>query len=85
MMIVGLSLLQMGRKSVLKINYSFRHKTPFQFFDLDRYEWDKTRFNFLIRRLKKFTKYEIVVQAVNNHGEGPLSDIMVGQTKEAGS
>ena len=24
------------------------------------------------------------MQAVNTHGEGPLSDIMVGQTKEAG-
>ena len=63
----------------------FSQKSPFQFFDLDRFEWDKTRFNFRLRRLKKYSKYEIVVQAVNSHGEGPLSDIMVGQTKEAGN
>ena len=25
-----------------------------------------------------------MVQAVNKHGEGPLSDLVVGQTKEAG-
>ena len=60
------------------------------------------RFNFRLRRLQKFTKYEIVVQvtssssssstiliffcfqAVNAHGEGPLSDIVVGQTTESG-
>ena len=44
-----------------------------------------TRFQFLVRRLQQHTKYEVVVQAVNTHGEGPLSDIMVGQTKEAGN
>ena len=43
-----------------------------------------TRFQFLVRRLQQHTKYEVVVQAVNSHGEGPLSDIMVGQTKESG-
>ena len=68
------------------------------------------RFNFRLRRLQKFTKYEIVVQvnsshdyhlpllplfswswsstslgqAVNGHGEGPLSDLVVGQTTESG-
>ena len=74
----------MKLKNQANFTFVFSLKTPFQFFDLDRYEWDKTRFHFLLRRLKKFSKYEIVVQAVNNHGEGPLSDIMVGHTKEAG-
>ena len=35
-------------------------------------------------RLRKFTKYEIVIQAVNQYGEGPLSRPSVGQTKEDG-
>eukprot|EP00090_Calanus_glacialis_P038689 TRINITY_DN6743_c0_g1_i1.p1 TRINITY_DN6743_c0_g1~~TRINITY_DN6743_c0_g1_i1.p1 ORF type:complete len:1180 (-),score=156.79 TRINITY_DN6743_c0_g1_i1:583-4122(-) len=72
--------------TIIRYNIGFKEfsqKSPFQFFDLDRYEWDKTRFHFRLRRLKKYSKYEIVVQAVNSHGEGPLSDIMVGQTKEA--
>ena len=39
---------------------------------------------FIVSRLRKFTKYEIVIQAVNQHGEGPLSRPSVGQTKEDG-
>ena len=41
---------------------------------------------FLTEMIKEIQqKYEIVVQSVNSHREGPLSDIMVGQTKEAGN
>merc|ERR1719361_1627925 len=72
--------------SIIRYNIGYKEfclKTPFHFFDLDRFDWDKTRFHFRLRRLSKFSKYEVVVQAVNTHGEGPLSDIMVGQTKEA--
>ena len=76
--------MQMIMSKITLALINSRLKTPFQFFDLDRFEWEKTRFHFLVRRLKKFTKYEMVVQAVNIHGEGPLSDIMVGQTKEDG-
>ena len=43
-----------------------------------------TRFQFLVRRLQQHTKYEVVVQAVNTHGEGPLSPVTVAQTREAG-
>jgi hypothetical protein len=58
---------------------------PYQFYEVDRYDWDRTRHTFKLRRLKKFSKYEVVVQAVNRHGEGPLSDIVVGQTTESGT
>ena len=37
-----------------------------------------------MRRLQQHTKYEVVVQAVNTHGEGPLSPVTVAQTREAG-
>ena len=40
---------------------------------------------FLVSRLRKFTKYEIVIQAVNQYGEGPLSRPSVGQTQEDGN
>ena len=39
---------------------------------------------FVVSRLRKFTKYEIVIQAVNQYGEGPLSRPSVGQTQEDG-
>ena len=40
----------------------------------------------LTEKIKEIQQdHEIVVQAVNSHREGPLSDIMVGQTKEAGN
>ena len=39
---------------------------------------------FIVSRLRKFTKYEIVIQAVNQYGEGPLSRPSVGQTQEDG-
>ena len=93
----------------------FGHKSPFQFFDLDRYQWDRTRFSLhcfpscahilalqvpipatpppavdqvrgcgpgLNSYIQIFNYVFIVlycaVQAVNRHGSGPLSDIMVG-------
>merc|ERR1719195_976074 len=72
--------------AILRYNLGYKEfglKTPFPFFDLDRYEWDRTRFQFLVRRLQQHTKYEVVVQAVNTHGEGPLSPVTVAQTREA--
>jgi len=77
---------ELSHGTVIRYNIGYKQfgaKSPHQFYDLDRYEWHKTRFNFRLRRLQKFTKYEIVVQAVNAHGEGPLSDIVVGQTTES--
>ena len=86
--------------------FQFGSKSPHQFYDLDRYQWHKTRcllshltpspnyaskpyvntiiiyyvlpyldvdkknfkrFNFRLRRLQKFTKYEIVVQVNSSH------------------
>ena len=92
---------QLCHGTIVRYNLGYRlfgQKTPYQFYDLDRYQWSKTRFNFRLRRLEKFTKYEMVVQvrvifvssynvimqAVNSHGEGPLSDLVLGQTTEAG-
>jgi len=77
---------ELSHGTVIRYNIGYREfwaKSPYQFYDLDRYQWQKTRFNFRLRRLRKFTKYEIVVQAVNSHGDGPLSDVVVGQTTES--
>ncbi len=51
---------------------------------MDKLEFDGGGSRFVIRRLRKYTKYEIVVQAVNTFGEGPLSIPSIGQTKEDG-
>jgi hypothetical protein len=63
----------------------YSQDVPYQFYEVDRYDWGRTRHTFKLRRLKQFSKYEVVVQAVNRHGEGPLSDIVVGQTTESGT
>ena len=52
--------------------------------DVDKLEFDVGGSRFVIRRLRKYTKYEIVVQAVNTFGEGPLSIPSIGQTQEDG-
>ena len=54
----------------------------YRFVDVDKLEYDGDGSRSIIRRLRKFTKYEIVIQAVNTFGEGPLSIPSIGQTKE---
>ena len=56
----------------------------YRFVDVDKLEFDVGGSRFVIRRLRKYTKYEIVVQAVNTFGEGPLSIPSIGQTQEDG-
>ena len=56
----------------------------YRFVDVDKLEFDVGGSRFVIRRLRKYTKYEIVVQAVNTFGEGPLSVPSIGQTQEDG-
>ena len=74
-------LCQVCHGTITRYNIGYKqfgHKSPFQFFDLDRYQWDRTRsslhifqavrtsglyrFQFLLRRLQQWTKYEVVVQ-----------------------
>ena len=57
----------------------------YRFVDVDKLEFDGGGSRFVIRRLRKYTKYEIVVQAVNTFGEGPLSIPSIGQTQEDGN
>ena len=57
----------------------------YRFVDVDKLESPgNSGSRFIIRRLRKYTKYEIVVQAVNTFGEGPLSIPSIGQTQEDG-
>ena len=65
--------------------FSFFCSSPnYRFVDVDKLEYDGDGSRSVIRRLRKFTKYEIVIQAVNTFGEGPLSIPSIGQTKEDG-
>ena len=64
--------------------YLFFSSPNYRFVDVDKLEFDVGGSRFVIRRLRKYTKYEIVVQAVNTFGEGPLSIPSVGQTQEDG-
>lgn len=54
----------------------------YKFIDVDKYDYDSGSSQFVITRLRKYTKYEIVVQAINPYGEGPLSRPSIGQTQE---
>ena len=60
----------------------------YRFVDVDKADYgDDPAGNscrFIIGRLRKFTKYEIIIRAINSHGEGPLSRPSVGQTQEDG-
>ena len=64
--------------------YLFFSSPNYRFVDVDKLEFDVGGSRFVIRRLRKYTKYEIVVQAVNTFGEGPLSIPSIGQTQEDG-
>ena len=74
-------------------NYSPYSSQNYRFVDVDKWDnedddADSSSYSsnsvFIVSRLRKFTKYEIVIQAVNQYGEGPLSRPSVGQTKEDG-
>ena len=68
------------------LNVFFFCSSPnYRFVDVDKLEFDGGGSRFVIRRLRKYTKYEIVVQAVNTFGEGPLSIPSIGQTQEDGN
>jgi hypothetical protein len=62
----------------------FLSSPNYRFVDVDKLEYDVGGSRFVIRRLRKYTKYEIVIQAVNTNGEGPLSNPSIGQTKQDG-
>ena len=64
--------------------FFFCSSPNYRFVDVDKLEYDGDGSRSVIRRLRKFTKYEIVIQAVNTFGEGPLSIPSIGQTKEDG-
>ena len=70
-----------GHPTLTVVSYS---SPNYRFVDVDKLEYDGDGSRSLIRRLRKFTKYEIVIQAVNTFGEGPLSIPSIGQTKEDG-
>ena len=74
------------------MSYDFDFSSQnYRFVDVDKWdnedEADGATYSssvFIVSRLRKFTKYEIVIQAVNQYGEGPLSRPSVGQTQEDG-
>ena len=74
-------------------NFSAYSSQNYRFVDVDKWDSeeddaDSSSYSsnsvFVVSRLRKFTKYEIVIQAVNQYGEGPLSRPSVGQTQEDG-
>ena len=75
------------------ISYFAYSSQNYRFVDVDKWDneeddADSSSYSsssvFVVSRLRKFTKYEIVIQAVNQYGEGPLSRPSVGQTQEDG-
>nr|XP_040568004.1 Down syndrome cell adhesion molecule-like protein Dscam2 isoform X1 [Lepeophtheirus salmonis] len=54
----------------------------YRFVDVDKFDSTATSSKFIINRLKKYTRYEIVIQGINIYGEGPLSRPSIGQTQE---
>ena len=74
-----------GAERALSLVFHLFFSSPnYRFVDVDKLEFDVGGSRFVIRRLRKYTKYEIVVQAVNTFGEGPLSIPSIGQTQEDG-
>ncbi len=54
----------------------------FRFLDVDKYDHSSDGSHFVLSRLRKHCQYEIVVQAINVFGEGPLSKPSLGRTME---
>lgn len=78
---------EVSHGTIIRYNVGFKQyssqSSVYQWYEMDLYQWNKTRFTWLLRRLTPYSKYEVVVQAVNMHGEGPLSDVILAQTQEA--
>ena len=56
----------------------------YRFLDLDKYDHTTTSSSFVLGRLRKHCEYEVVLQAINIYGEGPLSIPSMGRTMEDG-
>ncbi len=58
----------------------------FRFLDVDKFDHSSSSAggSFVLSRLRKHCQYEVVVQAINIYGEGPLSRPSLGRTMEDG-
>lgn len=72
------------KNQLIDLALFFASSPNYRFVDVDKLEYDVGGSRFVIRRLRKYAKYEIVIQAVNSFGEGPLSIPSIGQTQEDG-
>uniref|UniRef100_T1JAL9 Down syndrome cell adhesion molecule-like protein Dscam2 n=1 Tax=Strigamia maritima TaxID=126957 RepID=T1JAL9_STRMM len=70
---------------ILGYNIGFRPQNatqPFTFRKMELQNEDETIYRFLVSGLKKFSRYVLVVQAFNRHGDGPSSEEVFAQTQE---
>uniref|UniRef100_T1JAL8 Down syndrome cell adhesion molecule-like protein Dscam2 n=1 Tax=Strigamia maritima TaxID=126957 RepID=T1JAL8_STRMM len=73
---------------ILGYNIGFRPENgshSFSFRKMELFNDDKSTYHFLVMGLKKFTRYVLVVQAFNRHGNGPSSEDVFAQTQEDGA
>ena len=63
------------------ILFSFSSQT-YRFLDVDKFDHSSGSSSFLLSRLRKNMQYEVVIQALNLYGEGPLSRPSMGTTQE---
>jgi hypothetical protein len=54
----------------------------YRFLDVDKFDHSSEGSRFVLSRLRKHCQYEIVVQAINVYGEGPLAKPSLGRTME---
>ncbi|CAB4064419.1 DSCAM [Lepeophtheirus salmonis] len=71
-----------GEKTRYNLGYMEYSSQNYRFVDVDKFDSTATSSKFIINRLRKYTRYEIVIQGINIYGEGPLSRPSIGQTQE---
>ena len=79
--VVLFPLLIIGRLLLL---LPFYRSQNYRFIDVDKFDHSSTGSRFVLSRLRKHCQYEIVIQAINTYGEGPLSRSSIGRTMEDG-
>ena len=56
----------------------------YRFLDVDKFDYSSDGARFVLARLRKHCQYEVVLQAINVFGEGPLTKPSLGRTMEDG-
>ena len=77
------NILQKTRKA-LKVFFFLRSSQNYRFLDVDKFDYSSDGSRFVLARLRKHCQYEVVIQAINVFGEGPLTKPSLGRTMEDG-